>query len=141
MRATLMRLLTLAGGTAMAAACGGGGDSRQSSEPAPSPAAQAAAAPRPAAFAVCVSCHTTEPGRGPGVGPNLFGVVGSKAGSRPGYNYSDALKGSGIVWTEETIARFIADPQGMVPGTRMMIRGPKDPEQQRAITSYLASLK
>ena len=46
-------------------------------------------------------------------------MFGRKAGSVPAYAYSAALKASGIVWNESTLDRWLADPQAMVPGTKM----------------------
>jgi len=121
----------------MLVACGGqsGGDA---SREAGAPAEQAAAA-RPAAFAVCASCHSADPADGNRVGPNLAGVVGAKAGAQPGYNYSDALKSSGIVWTPDQLDRFIQNPRSVVPGTKMKIQGPKNSAARKAIVDYLAA--
>ena len=114
---------------------------------APAPAAPkpkietVAVAARPAAFAMCQTCHTTGRGEPHRVGPNLFGVVGAKAGSKPGYNYSDALKESGIAWSRDRLAAFIAAPRAVVPGTKMVIAGPKDAAKRQEIVDYLASLR
>jgi len=119
----------------MLAACGGQAGN-EASQKAGAPAESATA--RPAAFAVCTACHSADPADGNRIGPNLAGVVGAKAGGQPGYNYSDALKSSGIVWTPDQLDRFIQNPRGLVPGTKMMIQGPKDPAARKAIIDYLA---
>lgn len=67
----------------------------------------------------CKVCHTFEQGGKNKTGPNLFGVIGRQAGQAEGYRYSDALKNSGITWTEDNLRKFIEDSKGMVPGTRM----------------------
>ena len=93
----------------------------------------------PAAFAQCKTCHSIEPGKN-GVGPTLFGIVGSKAGEVPGYSFSPALAGSGIVWDRESLDEWMQGPMKMVPGTKMVIAQP-DPEKRKAIIDYLETLK
>ena len=85
----------------------------------------------------CAMCHVLS---GKGQGPNLRGVVGRKAGSLPDFAYTPALKGSGIVWSQENIARFIANPAAMIPGTAMSIRV-NDAGQRANLASYLATLR
>ena len=69
------------------------------------------------AFAICAGCHDTRPGLGHRVGPNLHGVIGRKAGTAPGYHYSEAMKNSGIVWDAQTLDAFIKAPTRQVPGS------------------------
>jgi cytochrome c len=88
----------------------------------------------------CALCHTFEKGGARMAGPNLFGIVGERAGVRPGFAFSPAMKASGIVWTPETIDAFIAAPQKMVPGTRMAFAGESDPARRRAVVDYMRSL-
>ena len=64
----------------------------------------------------CTDCHSLDKND---VGPRHRGVFGRKAGSLPDYNYSDALKSSNIVWDEETLDKWLTDPQTFVPGVRM----------------------
>ena len=129
----MMRGLGLLGGLAgvMLAGCGQHGDEASSG--------QVADAPAPTAFATCASCHSVSPGRH-GAGPSLAGVWGRKAGSAPGYAYSPALKGSGIVWDEQTLDRWLQGPMQLVPGTRMVI-GLPNPEARQAVIAYLQQLK
>ena len=95
----------------------------------------------PAAFASCAGCHSVEQGAPHKMGPNLFGVVGSRAGSQAGYAYSPAMSGSDLVWTESTIDAFLAAPREVVPGTRMAAPPVRDAGARAAIVEYLASLK
>ena len=103
--------------------------------------AQAAPGPRPASFAMCGACHQTTAGARPTIGPNLWGVGGRKAGTAPGYAYSEAMKKSGITWNRQSIMSFIAAPMKVVPGTKMTYSGQKDAAQAGQIADYLLSLR
>jgi cytochrome c len=94
-----------------------------------------------AAFAACSSCHAVEAGAAAGIGPNLNGVVGRKAGSLAGFAYSEAMAKSGITWTEDELNAFLANPSGKVPGTAMAAGKVADAERRAAVVAYLASLK
>lgn len=72
-----------------------------------------------AAFAPCASCHQVGPSARAGFGPQLNGIVGRRAGTTPDYRYSTAMKNAKIVWSEQTLAAFIKDAEGVVPGTKM----------------------
>lgn len=88
----------------------------------------------------CGLCHTGGPGDGDGgQGPNLNGVVGRKAGSLPGFPYTPALKGAGLVWTPENLDRFLTDPSKLVPGTAMPV-SISDPKDRQDVVGYLESL-
>jgi len=65
-------------------------------------------------FVICRACHQIGPGAQNAVGPVLNGVVGRKAGTYPGYDYSPANKDSGIVWTPEELNKYLTDPQKVV---------------------------
>jgi cytochrome c len=66
----------------------------------------------------CRTCHTIKEGDNR-LGPNLYGIVGRKAGSLPNYNYSSAMKEADFVWDEKKLERFIANPDAIVPGHNM----------------------
>ncbi|WP_372054995.1 c-type cytochrome [Tistrella mobilis] len=87
----------------------------------------------------CSACHSLTSSRADMVGPSLSGVIGRKAGAVSGYDYSDAIKSSGLVWTPEEITRFIQDPVGVVPGTKMAL-GPLSPEEAQDVVNYLRSI-
>lgn len=88
----------------------------------------------------CRSCHADDPAK-QSYGPSLVGIVGRKAGSIAGFAYSDAMKASGIVWTEEALRSWIADNTGVMPGTRMKHMAITDKTEQDFILSYLKTLK
>jgi cytochrome c len=94
-----------------------------------------------AVFKRCAVCHTNDKGGGDGLGPNLFGIVGRKAATRPGFAYSAPLKKSGIVWDEATLTKWAAGPARVVPGTKMMFAGITSKKQQADVAAYLATLK
>ena len=91
-------------------------------------------------FARCSVCHKTTQGSGNGIGPNLFGVVGRKAGSIAGFDYSDAMKKSDITWTTEKLAAYITSPKAVVPGNRMPYAGASSASQADDVAAYLSTL-
>jgi len=102
----------------------------------------AATAPRaPAAFQACAECHEVSPAAAPGIGPNLHGVVGRRAGSLPGYAFSPALSQSGIVWSRAELERFMQDPAAAAPGTMMPAPEALSAADREAISAYLAALR
>jgi|ERR1700722_7645159 len=88
----------------------------------------------------CAVCHSAESGQNK-IGPTLFGVVGRKAGTAAAYTYSDAMKKSGVTWTPDQLDQYLANPKGVVPNTKMLFLGLKNPEDRKAIIDYLATLK
>jgi cytochrome c len=85
----------------------------------------------------CRACHTLEKGGAQTTGPNLHGVFGRKAGTAAGYEFSDAMKKSGIVWDEATLADYNRDPKAKVPGTKMVFNGVKNAGQLADLVAYL----
>jgi cytochrome c len=92
-------------------------------------------------FLECQGCHAVAPGGPVLVGPNLAGVYGRKAASLPGYDYSAALKASGITWTEPKLDAWLTDPSTLVPGTKMAFAGIANPALRADVIAYLQTLK
>lgn len=87
----------------------------------------------------CQACHSATSGQPARIGPNLAGVVGRKAAATA-FNYSPALKASGITWTRANLDRFLTGPSRMVPGTRMAV-ALTDNAQRAALINFLAASK
>jgi cytochrome c len=92
-------------------------------------------------FQRCAICHRAEKDGGNGLGPNLFGVVGRKAGTAADFAYSSAMKNSGITWTQDKLASYITHPAQVVPGNRMAFAGINNAGQVSDVVAYLATLK
>jgi|KBSSwiStaDraftv2_1062776.scaffolds.fasta_scaffold3234911_1 cytochrome c len=92
-------------------------------------------------FTRCQMCHTEVKGGGNRIGPNLFGVVGRKAGTFAGYNYSAAMKNFGKVWSAQLLDTYLTRPNVTVPGTKMSFAGITNGGQRADVIAYLQSLK
>ena len=86
----------------------------------------------------CLACHALQYDR---TGPRHCGLFGRKAGSVPGFDYSEAMKRSGIVWNAATLDRFLANPLGTVPGTTMGYAGIADARERADLIAYLGQAK
>ena len=92
------------------------------------------------AFRQCVACHALDPGRNTPAGPSLHQVVGRPVASLGGFNYSPALRrfaGANPRWTPALLDGFLADPEGLVPGTEMSFAGISNPVRRRALITWL----
>ena len=89
----------------------------------------------------CGGCHSIGPDARGGFGPQLTGVIGRLAGTTEDYQYSDAMKNSGVVWTREKLAAYIEAPKKVVSGTRMIFWGISDPEKIENLLAYLETFQ
>ncbi len=102
-------------------------------------AATPAGTPTAADFTRCAGCHSTQAGQNK-VGPSLAGVFDRASGSVPGYSYSAALKNAHLTWDEQTLDKFLQNPNVLVHGTKMLASVPDSDTRQRVI-AYLKSLQ
>ena len=94
-----------------------------------------------AMFSRCAACHNNAKGGPNGLGPNLFGVVGRKAGTVKDFAYSAAMKSAGFIWNNQKLDTYIANPAKTVPGNRMAFAGIADAKQRGDLIAYLDTLK
>jgi cytochrome c len=102
--------------------------------------AQDAAAGKEVFGRMCLPCHDAGEGARVKLGPPLNGVDGRKSGSAEGFNYSDAMKGANITWSEAQFKEFIKGPMQKVPGTRMAFAGLRDEGDTNNLWAFLKSL-
>jgi cytochrome c len=91
-------------------------------------------------FKKCAACHRIGEGAKNLVGPQLNGIVGRKAGTVEGFNYSEANKkkaGEGLVWTEDVLFKYLENPVAFMPGTKMSFAGVKDEADRKDVIAYL----
>jgi cytochrome c len=103
--------------------------------------AQGAAAGEQVFRRVCLPCHDVGPEAKVKLGPPLNGIEGRKAGSFPGYNYSEANKSSGITWNEQTFPPYIRAPMQAMPGTRMAFVGLNNDRDIADLWTYLKQFR
>lgn len=103
-------------------------------------AADAVTAGRDSFLTHCSDCHSTRAGKN-GKGPSLAGIVGRRAGSVPGFEYTDANRNSTITWTPDVLQQYLANPRGYLPGTKMKFKGVSDANERTALVAFLGTLK
>jgi len=85
----------------------------------------------------CRACHTLDDGGKNKVGPNLWGIYGTKTATKEGYAYSKAMKAADITWDEETLDAYLKRPSKYIPGTKMSFIGLKNQEDRDAVQAYM----
>ena len=148
----LSYVVVIIGGVALAA-CGSEAESRDNSGASAEDSPRASVSESPAKppvtdaqamldkgrvqFKRCKACHTLDEGGRHRVGPNLWAISGATAGQKDGFTYSDAMETSGVVWTDENLAAYIANPRKFMPKNRMSFAGLRKPEDQAAVIAYV----
>jgi cytochrome c len=89
-------------------------------------------------FRKCMACHRVGPDARNAAGPELNGIVGRQAGSLADFNYSPAMKDSGITWDAESLSSFLEAPRQFVQGTRMAFAGLPDAQERANVIAYLS---
>jgi cytochrome c len=93
-------------------------------------------------FQRCFACHSVDPNEKSKLqGPSLYRIMGRPAGAISGFEYSDAMRrqgATGLVWDRTTLDRYIADPEGLVPGTAMSAPPLRDGQERADLLAYLA---
>ena len=87
----------------------------------------------------CAVCHSTKSGENK-IGPSLAGIVGSKSGTVPGFDFSPAMKDANVTWDDADLEKFLANPTGFIHGTKMFVNLPGETDRQNVI-AYLNTLK
>jgi cytochrome c len=89
--------------------------------------------------AQCGICHAVEAGQNR-IGPTLFGVIGRRSGSVPGFNYTADHKKLDVIWDAATLDKYLANPRAMVPDTSMIYAGLKNDAERADLIAYLETL-
>lgn len=91
-------------------------------------------------FRKCKACHYVDKEKNK-TGPHLVNIIGRAAGEVEGYEYSKAMAGSGLIWDEETMARFLTKPKKYLKGTKMAFVGLRKESDIADVIAYLKASK
>jgi cytochrome c len=98
--------------------------------------AQGDAAKGERAFNKCKACHNLAEEKNR-IGPHLVGIIGRPSASVEDFNYSDAMRQAELVWDDETLAQYLADPRGFIPGNKMAFAGLRNEQEIADLLAYL----
>jgi cytochrome c len=87
----------------------------------------------------CAACHSPERGQNL-IGPSLYSVVGRAAATASDFSYSNAMKHSGVIWTEDQLMGYLKAPRRYIPGVKMMFPGLDDERDRENVVAFLATL-
>lgn len=85
----------------------------------------------------CQACHTLGAGEDDNLGPNLHGMFGRSAAQLEGFEFSEALRTSGLVWTPEVLEAWLAEPDDFIPGNTMVFAGYGSETDRRDLIAWL----
>jgi cytochrome c len=85
----------------------------------------------------CAACHTFDQGGQAMLGPNLYGIFGTVAGTRPGFDYSEILRHADFVWTPRALDAWLARPSRFLPGNRMSFIGIANADDRADLIAWL----
>ena len=92
-------------------------------------------------FSKCMQCHHIGVGATNFYGPVLNGLIGRKAGTVPGYDYSAAMKKSKIVWNYASLSKYLRQPQHALPGAEMTFKGLQDQKDIDNVIAYISQFR
>ena len=92
-------------------------------------------------FQKCAGCHSVGPGAINKTGPELNGIVGQEAAIVPGYDFSPAMKNSGVTWSEDKLAQYLRAPRAMIPGVKMTFGGLQRDQDIANVIAYLKTFR
>ena len=137
-----MKKIAILAGPVMLAGCNSQpSETADASGAAGSTTQTASANVRPDGYSQCAACHAVVKGAPHGLGPNLWGIAGTKAGAIADYEFSPALKASGLVWDEATLDKWLENPRALVPGTKMSFAGMPDAAKRKELVTWLLAQK
>ena len=90
-------------------------------------------------FKKCAACHNADPGGANALGPALHGTLGGAIAAKPGFAYSDALKGVGGNWGWDNMSAWLANPKKFVAQNKMTFAGLSNPQDRADVMAFLNS--
>ena len=90
-------------------------------------------------FGKCKACHVIDAATNR-VGPSLHGIIGRTAGTVEGFKYSEAMLQhgkDGLVWNNENLDKYLADPKATVPKNKMAFAGLKSADDRANVIAYI----
>jgi cytochrome c len=89
---------------------------------------------------VCRACHIFSEGGAHMLGPSLHGIFGTSAGTRAGFDYSEALRSADFIWTPRALDAWLVQPGRFLPGNRMVFAGVSRASDRNDLIAYLLNV-